>query len=250
MLVRHKGLRPQGVKWESVVDPSANSEAPSTNVTVLLADSTPLTSHLIADALRRDRALTINNVSGRSVLAEAITQQPDIAVLSEKLDNTPGKGFAVLRQLRAAVPKTRAIMLLDCSERDLVVEAFRSGARGVFSRNDSLKMLGKCVRKVHEGQLWVNGAEFECLLQALSDAPVTNLVDTQGANLLSKREEDVVRWLAEGLTNSEIAHELKLSENTIKNYLFRIYNKLGVSNRVEAVIYAAHQRSGSRLPGV
>jgi DNA-binding NarL/FixJ family response regulator len=66
-------------------------------------------------------------------------------------------------------------------------------------------------------------------------------VDTKGANLLSKREEDVVRWLAEGLTNNEIAHELGISENTVRNYLFRIFNKLGVSNRVEVVIYASNQ---------
>ena len=64
--------------------------------------------------------------------------------------------------------------------------------------------------------------------------------------MLSKREQDVVRWLAEANTNSEIARKLNLSENTVKNYLFHIFNKLGVSSRVEVIIYAASQRSGGQ----
>lgn len=222
-----------------------NPETKNKAISLLVADSTPLTAHLIADALRRDRGLTVNDASGRSILTEVHRLLPDITILSENLEGSAGRGFAVLKQLRAAAPQTRTIMLLDGSERDSVVEAFRSGARGVFSRNDPLKMLGKCVRRVYEGQLWVSSPQFQFLLEALSDAPTTRLVDTKGANLLSKREEDVVRWLAEGLTNSEIARELEISENTVKNYVFRIFNKLGVSSRVEVVIYASSQRPQS-----
>ena len=220
-----------------------NPETKNKTISVVVADSTPLTGHLITDALRRDRGLSVHDASGTSVVPEILKLQPEITILSENLASSPGRGFAVLKELRAAVPKTRTILLLDGSERDSVVEAFRSGARGVFSRNDPLKMLGKCVHRVHEGQLWVSIPQFQFLLEALSDAPTTRLVDTKGANLLSKREEDVVRWLAEGLTNSEIARELDISENTVKNYVFRIFNKLGVSSRVEVVIYASSQRS-------
>jgi len=107
-------------------------------------------------------------------------------------------------------------------------------------------MLTRCVHRVHEGQLWINGAQLEFLLQTLAQAPATRIVDTRGTNLLSKREQDVVRWLAEGNTNREIALKLKISANTVKNYLFHIFNKLGVSSRVEVVIYAASQRNGAQ----
>ncbi len=224
------------------MDPTHNTEANKKTISVLVADSTPLSGHLIAEALRRDRGLTVNDASGRSILAEALKLLPDIAILSENLEGGAGRGLVLLKELRVATPETRTIMLLDGNERNSVVESFRRGARGVFSRNDSLKMLGKCVRRVSEGQLWVSSSQFQFLLEALSDAPVTRLVDTKGDNLLSKREEDVVRWLAEGLTNSEIARELDISENTVKNYVFRIFNKLGVSSRVEVVIYASSQR--------
>jgi two-component system nitrate/nitrite response regulator NarL len=217
-------------------------------ISVLVADNTPLTARLIADALRRDRTLSINDANRGSVLTATANLNPDIVVLSEKLEGIPGRGFEVLRDLQAAVPEIRTVILLDFGERDLVVEAFRSGARGVFCRSDSLTMLNKCVHKVYDGQLWVSSTHLEFLLDALSDAPTTGLVDTQGTALLSKREEDVVRWLAEGLTNREIARKLKLSKNTVSNYLFRIFNKLGVSSRVEVVLYAARQKARTKPP--
>ena len=210
-------------------------------VHVLVADSTPLTGGLIADALRRDRRFTITDASGSSVLPRAALLMPDVAIISGNLEGRQGRGFEILKELRTAVPKTRTVMLLDSGERTLVVEAFRSGARGVFCRNDLLKMLARCVHKVHEGQLWLNATQLEFLLETLAKAPAMRLVDADGTALLSRREQDVVRWLVEGYTNREIGSELKISENTVKNYVFRIFDKLGVSSRVEVVLYAANQ---------
>ncbi|PYV65238.1 MAG: hypothetical protein DMG97_32855 [Acidobacteria bacterium] len=213
------------------------------SIRVLVADSTPLTGRLIADALKRDRTFSVTNEKAPSLIATATTFKPDVSIISEQLEGKSGKGFEVLRQLRATLPAVRVVMLLDSAERELVIEAFRSGARGVFCRRDPLKMLARCVHKVYEGQLWVSGDQLELLVQALADAPATRLVDTRGTELLSKREQDVVRWLAEGHTNNKIARELQISENSVKNYLFRIFDKLGVSSRVEVVLYAANQSS-------
>jgi DNA-binding NarL/FixJ family response regulator len=95
---------------------------------------------------------------------------------------------------------------------------------------------------VQEGQLWISEREVEYLLDTLIQTPATLLVNSQGEVLLSRREQDIIRWLVAGLTNRAIAQELKISPNTVKNYLFRIFNKLGVSSRVEVVLYAASQR--------
>ena len=220
-------------------------KAGSKTLRVLVVDSTPLTGGLIADTLRRDRKLSVSNATANCVFAEASTLSPHVIVLSETLGGTPGKGFEVLTALRAADPGTRVIMLLDSAQREMVVEAFCKGARGVFCRSDSPTLLTRCVHRVNEGQLWISGAQLEFLLETLAQAPATRIVDTRGANLLSKREQDVVRWLAEGNTNREIALKLNISANTVKNYLFHIFNKLGVSSRVEVVIYAASQRTGA-----
>jgi len=219
---------------------SARSGLP---VRVLVADRTQLTGRLIAGALRRDRRLTVTDTTTSAVFDEAAAFQPDIVILSESLEGIAGKGFDVLEQLKTIVPNARTVMMLDTAERRLVVEAFRRGARGLVCRNEPLKMLTKCVKRVHGGGLWVSDDQVEALLEALMGEPTTPLVNSKGAKLLSKREEQVVRCLVEGRTNSAIAHELKISENTVKNYLYRVFNKLGVSSRVEVLLYASTQKT-------
>ena len=215
-------------------------------IAVLVGDGTPFMGGLIADSLRRDRELAIYEAQSNSVLFAATTFKPDIILLGENLEGAPARGFAILRELREADPRSRIIMLLNSDDRDSVVEAFRSGARGVLSRNQTLKTLNKSIHAVHKGQLWASDAHLEFLLQALASAKPTPLVNTQGARLLSQREEDVVSCLVKGFTNIQIAKELKLTENTIKNYLFRIFNKLGVSSRVELLIYATDKKHLAR----
>jgi DNA-binding NarL/FixJ family response regulator len=205
---------------------------------VLVADSTPFTGHLIADALKKDRGLTVASAEASAVLLTAANLKPDVTIMSEQLDGKPGRGFEVLSELRTTSPGTRTVMLLDSAELGLVVEAFRRGARGAFTRSDPLKMLSRCIRKVHDGQLWIGGAQLEFLLEALTQTPA-HVANVGGANLLSKREQDVVRWLPECNTNREIARKLNISENTVRNHLFHVFDKLGVSNRVEVVIHAA-----------
>jgi len=207
-------------------------------IKVLVADRMPLTARLFADALRH-RGFAVDDVRGNDITATATTLRPDVVLLSWDLGDTRGRGLEVLKELRTAVPQTRPIMLLDLPERDLIVEAFRSGARGVFCRNDPVELLAKCVRRVYEGQFWISGDQLEFLVGALVDAIGVRLTDAQGAALLSKREQDVVVCASKGFTNAEIARELKLSENTVRNYMFRIFDKLGVSSRVELVRYVA-----------
>ena len=127
-------------------------------------------------------------------------------------------------------------MLLNSSAQEVVLEAFRAGARGVYSKEESVSDLSKCVRRVHEGQIWANSQQISALVQAWSSGHHVRAVDARGVNLLSKREREIVNRAAQGLTNREIATQLGLSPHTVKNCLFRIFDKLGVSNRVELLL--------------
>jgi len=135
----------------------------------------------------------------------------------------------------------RIIVLIDADEHELVVNAFRSGARGVFCRTGSSKELRKCIQRVHEGQIWANSAQMERIVDALMQTPRLSAMYSKDISVLSKREEQVCQLAAVGLSNREISRKLELSEHTVKNYLFKIFSKLGISTRIELVLYALSQ---------
>src|SRR5207302_4821861 len=101
---------------------------------------------------------------------------------------------------------------------------------------EPFRLLAKCIQCVQSGQVWASSSELHFVLDALAQPTFANFHN--GSSPLSAREIDVVRCVAEGLSNREIAQRLKLTEHTVKNYLFRIFDKLGVSKRVEVVLYA------------
>jgi len=210
-------------------------------IRVAVADASLMNSQLTAGALKRCHsnfdvhALTSNSLVAFSELQD---YRPDVAVISARLEDGPLSGFKLLHQLRASESKTPLVMLLDCTDRDLVVDAFRGGARGVFCRGYAFNTLPKCIRRVHEGQIWVSNLELEFLLELVVNLRPLKIQHTGGMARLTPRERDVVRLVAEGMRNQEIALQLNLTEHTVRNYLIRIFDKLGISSRVELVLYA------------
>jgi two-component system nitrate/nitrite response regulator NarL len=212
------------------------------NTRVLIVDSSRVTSQLFAAVLKRDRFQVVYaGASADDALAELSRSQVDVALISAILEGQPGKGLELATQIRIRYPHVQVVIIIEKSEGGSVVEAFRAGARGIFGRDSSLSALSKCVSSVHKGQVWASNEELRHLLEALVAPPHTRVVNANGSELLAPREQEVVHWVAEGLTNREIADRMGLSENTVKNYMFRIFDKLGVSKRVELVLYAASQ---------
>ena len=218
-------------------------------IRVLVADDTRIHTQLLADALRRDNHMEVISSPPHSAdLVEAAkVHKFNVVLISANMDEEPLRGFEILRQLRASDPELRAVMLLDSTKREIIVQAFRAGARGIFSRHESVETLAKCIRSVHQGQIWANSQQLSFAVEALAASPTVRAVDANGLNLLSKRELEVVRCLAEGLTNREIAERLGLSQHTIKNYLFRVFDKLGVSSRLE-LLFMTLSQAGTPQP--
>jgi two-component system, NarL family, nitrate/nitrite response regulator NarL len=218
------------------VSSMTQSSTPRAAIRVIILDGNRMSAELLADALKRDR---FDVVYEGSKVAEAVyaAGRADVALVSVTTSEQMN-ACDVVRQFRSVSPPVQVILMIEEPNSEIVIEAFRAGVRGIFPRSTSVRVLKKCILAVHRGQIWAGNEELNYLLGALTEPRHFRLADARGAELLSKREEDVVRCVAEGLKNREIANELGLSENTVKNYLFRIFDKLGISNRVELILYA------------
>jgi DNA-binding NarL/FixJ family response regulator len=220
------------------------------SISVLIADADRMSAHLIAEGLTRGRhdfdVVAVANSFGETI-REIEKNQPDIALISSHLQDGRMRGYHVLQYLQTLSPKTVAIMLIPDSERDLVVDAFRGGAKGVFCRLQSIKLLPKCIRTVHGGQIWADNRNLAFVLEFLTQLkPLRHVKPGGGMARLTPREAQVVHLLADGLSTRDISQKLALTENTIRNYLSAIYEKLGVSSRVELALYAVAREDLSR----
>jgi DNA-binding NarL/FixJ family response regulator len=214
---------------------------------VLVADSSHLHTQLLVGVLARDPNLTVvsSDLNSTGVMSASITQKIDVFVLSAFADEDARKGLRILQELRETHADARAVVLLDSSEPKRVQEALRAGAKGIFDHRESPEMLCRCVHELHEGRAWINKDHMALALELLASAPKVRAVGGNGMDLLSKRESEVVSCLAEGLSNREIAERLSLSQHTIKNHLFRIFDKLGVSNRIELLFMTLSQSTSA-----
>jgi len=200
-------------------------------------------AQLLTRALRRHAEFHIATCRMDTVsILEAITATaPRVALLALSPPTSPTDAVMTLRRFHLSHPEIRKIMLVDSADRELIVGAFRSGARGILSITEAnLRVLCKCILRVAAGQIWANTEQLDYLMELISEVPSLRVLNSRGDSLLTPREEQVVALVAEGLGNRQIARELNLSEHTIKKYLFRIFEKLGVSSRVELVLYAVN----------
>ncbi|HEY3705847.1 MAG TPA: response regulator transcription factor [Terracidiphilus sp.] len=175
------------------------------------------------------------------LLGEMERTRPDTVLLMPEVSEAGLCDCAIVGRIRAAAPAASIIVLYERRSRAAVVTAFQQGAKGVFSIHDSsLEDLGKCIEHVHRGHVWASWGDMEWIVQGSdqSAAAAGKFLDARGNQLLSHREEEVVSLLMAGLPNREIAQALNLSEHTVKNYLFRIYDKLGMSSRTELLVKA------------
>jgi DNA-binding NarL/FixJ family response regulator len=217
---------------------------PKELIRVLVITADNMTSELLKSAFahrRKDFAVETLTGSSQKIIGGLGEANADVALISEELQDGPQAGVKVLQKLQSS-QYTPTIMLLQSSKPECVVNAFRGGARGIFYRTHSLKALSKCIQTVHRGQIWASNEDIEYVMAALIHGKQYQFNDAKGIRLLTRREEDVVRLVADGLKNREIAHTLNLNEHSIRNYLYRIFEKLGVSTRVELILYAFSHR--------
>jgi DNA-binding NarL/FixJ family response regulator len=217
--------------------------ATSADISVLIADSNRMQAQLLTSALRRRPEFRVRHcqMETASILESVAAGLPRVVLLSFSPPAGLTETVMTLRRFHLSHPEVSKVLLVSSSNRELVVNAFRSGARGIFTINDSnLRHLCKCLLRVAEGQIWASTEQMNYLVDLIAEVRSLRVLNAGGKSILTPREEQVVALVAEGLSNRQIARELNLSEHTIKKYLFRIFEKLGISSRVELVLYAVN----------
>lgn len=228
---------------------SSSSVVDSAAIAVLVADSNRMQSHLLTSALRRRAEFRIFTcpVKIDAILQTVALTPVKVVLLSLNHSVEIAAQMAAMRQVHLSHPGVATVLLAESYDRELVVSAFRSGARGIFCLTDThFRLLCRCIQRVADGQIWINTEQTNFLLDLVSEVPSLRVINSKGRQLLTPREEQVVALVAEGLSNRDVARELNLSEHTVKKYLFRIFDKLGISSRVELVLYAVHHSDPRR----
>jgi DNA-binding NarL/FixJ family response regulator len=221
----------------SAIQPIPDEVVDTQLVRVLIADSGPIQSQLLARALKGRREFEVSTVELETSALQNFLQSNQADVVLVAGNHLPD--LSLLRWLRVSYPKIAPVLLAENDDPELVVNALRAGAKGIFLFSQTpFPMLCKCIHCVFRGEVWVNNQQMNYVLDALSDVPMLRVLSSTGRSLLTPREEQVVALVADGLTNRGVASELGLSEHTIKKYLLRIFDKVGISSRVELVLYA------------
>jgi two-component system nitrate/nitrite response regulator NarL len=166
------------------------------------------------------------------------SKKPDIILL--KLDASGSIGLEIIRKLSNASSCSRVILLARIDEAQVLIKAIQEGVLGIVLQTQTPEILIKAIKKVHAGEVWIERSMIANLLSGLTNGQRLIKQDpvTEAIAQLSPREHQVIQQIGKGLKNSQIAKQLCLSETTIRHHLTSIYGKLGVTDRLELLVFA------------
>ena len=232
--------------------PSGGVVPTKPKIRIVVADDHPIFRDGLCRllALEEDFEVVAQASDGRQVLEILQQLEPDILLLDLKM---PGlDGLATLQRLQAARNKTRVIVLTASDDKNEFVQAMKLGTSGIVLKQTATELLIKSIRKVHAGEIWLDSHTTAAVIRqfvANEEAPPPPPPPpppqaSQGRERerspLSQREREIVALVAQGFKNKEMAEKMFISEQTVKNHLHNIFDKLGVSDRLELALYAIH----------
>jgi two-component system nitrate/nitrite response regulator NarL len=220
-------------------------EGRKTNIRILIADDHPI----VRDGLRKLLSLeddfeVIGEASdGREVLDKVQELDPDVLLLDLRMPNLDG--LSTLQALVQLNKRTRVIILTASEDKNEFVQAMKLGCSGIVLKQTAPDLIVKSIRKVYGGEIWLDSHTTAAVMRQFA-APGelgggTGSGKTRERSPLSTREREIVQLVAQGYKNKEMAEKMFISEQTVKNHLHNIFDKLGVSDRLELALYAIHK---------
>lgn len=213
-------------------------------IRVMIADDHPI----VREGLRRllelepDIRVVAEVGSGRAVLEQFEEVRPDVLLLDLKMPDIAG--LEVLQRLRPVKGSTKILILTASEDKNEWVQAMKLECSGIVVKQTPPELIVKSIRKVHEGEIWLDSHTTAAVMRqfaAPDDGGTATVPRGRTRVPLSAREREIVALVAQGYRNREMAEKLFISEQTVKNHLHNIFDKLGVSDRLELALYAIHK---------
>src|ERR1700685_2362890 len=234
-------------------DNSEGAEKRKATVGIVIADDHPI----VRDGLKKlllleDDCEIVGEASdGREVLERVQELDPDVLLLDLRMPNLDGLG--ALQALQQVSQRTRVIILTASEDKNEFVQAMKLGCSGIVLKQTAPDLIVKSIRKVHSGEIWLDSHTTAAVMRQFSTAlegghtSSSNSGKGRERSPLSAREREIVALVAQGYKNKEMAEKMFISEQTVKNHLHNIFDKLGVSDRLELALYTIHK--GLHLTG-
>lgn len=214
-------------------------------ISVVIADNHRLIREGLSLILQREESIRIigEAVNGVQTINVVKDLKPDVVLLDIRMPEM--NGIQVIPSIRNKSPKTKTLMLTSTADEEKIFKSLKTGAKGYLSMDSSSSDLTRAIKAVQRGELWVERK----LMSKFFENEASN--NSNGSNLRKKtlegltlREQEVLRHLAAGLSNKEIAEDLFISEKTVKSHLNSIFKKLNVTRRLQAILYAINKGLG------
>jgi two-component system, NarL family, nitrate/nitrite response regulator NarL len=233
----------------TAVEPNAGTEGllerRKKSIRVVIADDHPI----VRDGLKKLLALEddVDVVGeagdGREVLERVQELEPDVLLLDLRMPNLDG--LSALQALQQSNRSTKVIVLTASEDKNEFVQAMKLGCSGIVLKQTAPDLIVKSIRKVHAGEIWLDSHTTAAVMRQFSSpgdlASGGGQNKTRERSPLSQREREIVALVAQGYKNKEMAEKMFISEQTVKNHLHNIFDKLGVSDRLELALYAIHK---------
>jgi DNA-binding NarL/FixJ family response regulator len=219
------------------------SESKPKRIRVMIADDHPI----VRDGLRKLLALEddIDVVGeagdGREVVERLEEFAPDVLLLDLRMPNMDGLG--ALQMMQHSTTKVKVIVLTASEDKNEFVQAMKLGCSGIVLKQTAPDLIVKSIRKVQAGEIWLDSHTTAAVMRQFAspqEIAAANGAKGRERSPLSAREREIVSLVAQGYKNKEMAEKMFISEQTVKNHLHNIFDKLGVSDRLELALYAIH----------
>jgi DNA-binding NarL/FixJ family response regulator len=225
------------------IDSSESAPVSGPTIRIVVADDHPVVRFGVRNILTADLGFTVVGEAedGDVAITETLEKEPDILLLDLQMPRLPG--LEAMRAIMGRSPRVKIVLLTSTISTQQVIEALQIGARGIVLKDAVSGELSEALRAVISGDYWINGQRVVNLLKALHDlmqkAAAVPEKKTYG---LTPRELEVVTCIVEGCSNKDIAKQFTISEETVKRHLSNVFDKTGVSTRLELALFAiAHK---------